>query len=320
MDPGGTVLQPGRYQRRHLAMTTQIPYDPGPAQPMPHGPGAAQPMPHGPGAAQPMPYGPGAAQPMPYGPGAGQPTPYGPGAAQPTPYGPGPAQPMPQYPAEPPWAPPPAEAAAPGAPWAGTPHTRHGQLMVPYPELMHGAGRPDPPTWLPVALVTLFLALAGGIGAAAVATDRLGLVGGVLIGAGGGSLGLLGAVSAKRRAKRARRDGNPRYPYWLAFALTLVVAAVPGLYAVGVTAGVVQGQVVEPRVERTVENSLVHGGRLTVPEGVTVLSAECAPTGARSTTDGLRDYTCSVGLSSGRTGSVRLRADHKGNWTAIAAK
>ena len=236
------------------------------------------------------------------------------------PYDPGPAQPMPEYPASPPWAPPETPAAPEPAPWAGTPHTRHGQLMVPYPELMHSAGRPDPPTWLPVALVSLVLALAGGIAAAALATDRLGLMWGVLAGACGGGLGLLGATVAARRARKARRQGNPRYPYWLAFGLTLVAAAVPGLYAVGVTAGIVQSQVVEPRVQRTVEQSLVHSGRVSVPDGGTVQSADCRPIGVRRANDGLREYTCSVALNSGRTGTLRVTADRKGNWTSIAAK
>lgn len=237
------------------------------------------------------------------------------------PYGPVPARPMPEYPASPPWAPPapPADAEAAGPPWAGTPHTQHGQLMVPYPELMHGAGRPSPPTWLPVALVSLFLTLGGGIGAAALATDLRSPAAGMALGAAGGALGLLGAVVAGRRARRAKRDGNPRYPYWLAFGLTLVAAAVPVLYAVDVTAGLVQAGVVEPRAERTVEQSLINSGRVAVPAGVTVRSADCRPLAARRASDGLRDYVCSVDLSSGRTGSLRVRADRKGDWTSVAS-
>jgi hypothetical protein len=236
------------------------------------------------------------------------------------PYDPGSAQPMPEYPASPPWAPPEPPAVPETPARDGTPHTQHGQLMVPYPELMHGAGRPDPPTWLPVALVSLILALAGGIGAAAVATDHFGLMWGVLAGACGGALGLLGAFMAKRRARKARRQGNPRYPYWLAFGLTLLAAAVPGLYAVGVTVGVVQSQVVEPRVQRTVEQSLVHSGRVSVLGGAMVESAGCVPIGARRADDGLREYSCSVGLSSGRTGTLMLNADRDGDWTTATAK
>jgi hypothetical protein len=238
------------------------------------------------------------------------------------PYEPGPAQPMPEYPASPPWAPPepPPETATENPSWGGAPATRHGQLMVPYPELMHGAERPDPPTWLPVALVSLFLALTGGIGTAALVTDRVGQVAGMVAGAAGGGLGLFGAIVAARRGRRARRQGNPRYPYWLAFGLTLVAAALPGLYAVGVTAAVVQSQVVEPRVERTVERSLAGSDRVSVPAGVTVRSADCRPLGARRTSDGLRDYLCSVSLSSGRTGTLQLTADRTGNWTAIGTK
>jgi hypothetical protein len=236
------------------------------------------------------------------------------------PYDPGPAQPMPEYPASPPWAPPETPAAPEPAPWAGTPHTRHGQLMVPYPELMHGAGRPAPPTWLPVALVSLFLALAGGIGTAALVTDLRGPVWGMLAGACGGALGLFGVTVARRRARTARRHGNPRYPYWLALGLTLVAAAVPGLYAVGATAGLVQAHVVEPRVQRTVEHSLVSSGRVAVADGVTVTGARCVPTGARGTVDGLRNYRCSVALSSGRGGTLAVTADRDGKWTSTAAK
>jgi hypothetical protein len=236
------------------------------------------------------------------------------------PYDPGSAQPMPEYPASPPWAEPAPPPVPEPTPRDGTPHTRHGQLMVPYPELMHGAGRPTPPTWLPVALVSLFLALAGGVGAAAVATNYLGFLSGVLVGAaGGGAFGLLGATAAARRAKRAKRDRNPRYPYWLAFGLTLVAAAVPGLYAVSLTAKVVQAQVVEPRAERAVEQSLVHSGRVSTPAGVTVQSAKCTPTAPRRD-DGLRGYVCSIDLSSGRTGTLRLLADRKGKWTSITTK
>jgi hypothetical protein len=236
------------------------------------------------------------------------------------PYDPGAAQPMPEYPAAPPWAPPETPAAPEPPPWAGTPHTQHGQLMVPYPELMHGAGRPAPPTWLPVALVSLFLALAGGIGTAAVVTNYRGPVWGVVAGACGGALGLFGAVMARRRGRTARRHGNPRYPYWLALGLTLVAAAVPGLYAVGATAAVVQSQVVEPRVQRTLEHSLVSSGRVSVAAGVTVTSARCVPTGARNTDDGLRNYMCSVTLSSGRSGTVAVTADRAGKWTSTGSK
>jgi hypothetical protein len=237
------------------------------------------------------------------------------------PYDPGSAPPMPEYPAAAPWAPPepPAETAPDGR-WDGTPHTRHGQLMVPYPELMHGAGRPSPPTWLPVALVSLFLAVTGGIGAAALTTNYRGPIAGVIAGAAGGALGLLGATVAARRARQARRHGNPRYPYWLAFGLTLVAAAVPGLYAVGVTASVVQSQIVEPRAERTIEQSLVGSGRVSLPTGVTVRSARCSPIAARRTSDGLRDYLCSVSLSSGRVGTVQVAADRRGHWTSVATR
>jgi hypothetical protein len=62
--------------------------------------------------------------------------------------------------------------------------------MVPYPEEMFNASRPKPPSWIPVVLWTFFF-------------------------------GPLGAISAARRAGKARRGRNDRHPYWIAFGATM---------------------------------------------------------------------------------------------------
>nr|WP_296067673.1 hypothetical protein [uncultured Actinoplanes sp.] len=91
------------------------------------------------------------------------------------------------YPTAPPWAPPPPEPPPPYRPYGG--------LMVPFPEEMINAARPEPPSWVPVVLFTFFF-------------------------------GLFGAVSAGRRAARARLTRNERHPYWIAFGVTLGVSLV----------------------------------------------------------------------------------------------
>ncbi len=234
------------------------------------------------------------------------------------PYDPGPAQPMPSYPTAPPWAPP-APAAEPAPARADTPYTRHGQLMVPYPELMHGAGRPAPPSWIPVAVVTLILSVLGVIAAAVVCTLFFGVVGGIVLGTAGGALGLLGAFAAARRARTAKRDRNLRYPYWLAFGLALIAATAPDIAALDVTARIVQAEVVEPAAIHAMQSDMVHGSKIQTPAGVTVQQAVCTPAAARQAS-GLREYRCVLTLSSGQSGTLRVRADRTGAWAAVKTK
>jgi hypothetical protein len=233
------------------------------------------------------------------------------------PYDPAPVQPVPAYPTSPPWAPPapPVEEA----PAPGPAYTPHGQLMVPYPELMHSAGRPDPPSWVPVAAVSVLLSVLGAIGVTVVCTLLFGPLGGMVLGAGGGALGLLGAVVAARRARRAKRAGNPGYPYWLAFGLSLLAATIPCLVVPYGTEQVVQTHLVEPAVIHAVQSDMVHGNKIKTSAGVTVQSATCTPIAPRQA-NGLREYTCVVALSSGQSGTLRVAADRRGEWTAVKSK
>ena len=95
------------------------------------------------------------------------------------------------YPTSPPWATPPPAAGPPPPAGDRGPYTSHGRLLVAYPEEMDRAGRAQPPSWLPVVFWTLVFVLPG-------------------------------AISAARRAGRARDGRNERHPYWLAFASALV--------------------------------------------------------------------------------------------------
>jgi len=210
-----------------------------------------------------------------------------------TPYDPAPRQPEAVYPTAPPWAPqeqqaPPAhQGAPPGPAWAGDPHLRHGQLMVPYPELMHGAGRPEPPSWVPVAVIT-FLAWP------------------------------FGAISAARRAGRARRQGSARYPYWLAFGLTVGLSSFLLLVSVALAVPFYLA-FREGAATAALESDLVHGGKVKTTGGATVTRAECTPTAPRSS-DGRRAYACGLTLSDGRTGTLRVVADRDGHWTTVKTK
>ena len=105
------------------------------------------------------------------------------------------------YSTSPPWAPPPPPAAPPDAPWGPAAWNGHGGLLVPYPEEMALANRPEPPSWIPVAVWTFLLFP-------------------------------IGFVSARRRARAALIGRNDQHPYWIAFGVTLAVTTVLNLILV----------------------------------------------------------------------------------------
>ena len=98
------------------------------------------------------------------------------------------------YPTTPPWGTS-EQPAAPAAPDPAPPPAAQPRLFVRFPEELARAARPQAPSWLPVMFWTLLL-------------------------------GVPGAVSAARRSTEARRGGNERYPYWLAFGTVLAAGAV----------------------------------------------------------------------------------------------
>lgn len=190
------------------------------------------------------------------------------------------------YPTAPPWAPaattePPA---AYGPPY-GPPLLPHGQLLVAYPEEMANAARPKPPALWPVAPFT-FLFLVPGI------------------------------VSAARRAARARRGRNSAAPYWITFAIS--VGASWLLWSMIISVGVPLGMsVYEDDITHRVEHNIVHDGQIATT-GVTVRTATCEPMGVRAA-DGRRAYACLLTLGDG-TGTLDVRADTDGQWTALGRK
>jgi hypothetical protein len=228
-----------------------------------------------------------------------------------TPHQPTPPQPV--YPTAPPWAPAPAATQQPpaGPPWGNEPYTRHGQLMVAHPELMNRAARPKPPSWIPVVPVTFFLGVAGGIGGTVLGTIAFGAAG-ILVGFVGGTLALLGAVSAARRAGKAARGGNARYPYWIAFAATCLIGPVVAGAAVAVSVPVYL-HYRQTAITKALQSNLVHDGNVQTPTGTTVKSASCVQI-PDAGTDGLDAYTCTVTLSNGKSGTLKVRTDPKGNW------
>lgn len=199
--------------------------------------------------------------------------------------------PAPAYPTAPPWAAPaqaaPEEAPPPAygsvTPW-GAPLSEYGQLLVPYPEEMINAARPRPPAWWPVVIWTFFF-------------------------------GILGIVSAARRANQARRVRNSPAPYWIAWGLTMAVTA--GL-SVGAIAVALPAYLTyrESAVTKQVQDNIQTDGRLQESAGVTAATATCDPLGPRDS-GGTRLYDCVLALEDGRTGSLKVSADSDGNWTAV---
>jgi len=97
-----------------------------------------------------------------------------------------------EYSTAPPWVTP--EPKSTPAPDLGA-WTAHGRLLVRFPEEMARAARPAAPSWAPVAFWTVLLVVPG-------------------------------LISAVRRGTEARRGGNERYPYWIAFGSVLATAVV----------------------------------------------------------------------------------------------
>jgi len=180
------------------------------------------------------------------------------------------------YPTAPPWAVPPSAPEPAGSPIGEEPHTRHGQLMVAYPELMRGASGPTGPSWVPVVLWTFFFSI-------------------------------FGAIPAARRAQQAGRVGKGRYPYWIAFGATLVTGAIIWQAIALAVAVPAYLNYHEQAVTKAVQSEIV--GQPAGARKVTVAKATCTPISDAKA--GVRTYNCRLVLSNGRTGALKVMADSK---------
>jgi hypothetical protein len=201
-------------------------------------------------------------------------------------------QPPPAYPTAPPWANPAPPAEEPPTaygtvtPWEA-PYPQTGQLLVPYPEEMRNAARPAPPSWWPVAVWTFFF-------------------------------GILGAVSAGRRAERARRGGNSSAPYWITWAAAMGVSAVMSSVMVLVAYPAYQNYH-EQSVTTQVEKKMRTDGTLKGLLGVGATAVNCDPQANRDDA-GMRAYECALTLEDGRTGTLTVTADTDGSWSVVRKK
>lgn len=199
-----------------------------------------------------------------------------------TPHRPSPLPPPAVYPTAPPWAAPAPAPPRQGLPAHDTvrPYPQHGGLLVRYPEAMVNAARPRPPAWWPVVAWTVLL-------------------------------GVPGAVSAGRRAARARRQRHSPAPYWVAWALALVASGTA--YAVAAAAAVpAYLDYQEDVVTKVVQDGL----RANAWGGAAATSVTCTPAGPRDG-GGLRRYDCLLAAEDGRSGSIVVTADADGTWTAV---
>ncbi|GAA3342851.1 hypothetical protein GCM10020358_39350 [Amorphoplanes nipponensis] len=205
-----------------------------------------------------------------------------PGYPEPVPYPqPGAAAPAPgAYPTTPPWATPAPPAAGP-APAPGRPALPHGGLLVPYPDEMQHASRAQAPAVWPVAVFTLLF-------------------------------GILGAVSAKRRAAQARRGRNSAAPYWIAFLASAVAGAFCWFVVAAVLVGPVLTGIQENQRLEAVQRNVVGDGQLRDAH-ITATAAQCRAVTERNP-DGMRDYMCRLTLADGHTATLALTADESGQW------
>ena len=182
------------------------------------------------------------------------------------------------YSTAPPWAaaPPAGASAAPELPLP-----QYGGLLVPFPDEMKHASRAQAPAVWPVAVFTLLF-------------------------------GILGAVSAKRRADQARRTRNSTAPYWIAFLISAAAGAFCWFVVSAVVIGPVLTDVRETQRLEAVQRNVVGDGQLRDAR-IAVTGAQCRPVTERDAL-GMRAYVCRLTLQDGRTATLSLTADESGQW------
>ncbi|WIM97907.1 hypothetical protein ACTOB_001464 [Actinoplanes oblitus] len=164
----------------------------------------------------------------------------------------------------------------------GSPGNKHGQLLVRFPHEVLGAARPDAPSWRPVVAWTFFLSV-------------------------------LGVIPAMRRAGKAKAYGRTRLPYYVAFLLTLAGGAAFWSALVSDVALPLYRHHVESQATEAVQRKVLGDGRVEAAVGTTVKSGGCVPAGDRGA-DGLRAYDCTFQLADGRSATMSIMADLRGNW------
>lgn len=194
--------------------------------------------------------------------------------------------PYPQPSIGPPAAAPPWDAAAtPGADTAPPeqPLPEYGGLLVPFPDEMRHASRAQPPAVWPVAMFALLF-------------------------------GVLGAISAKRRADHARRTHNSTVPYWVAFLVSVAAGAFCWFVVAAVVIGPALTEIRESSRLEAVQRNVVGDGQFKDAR-ITVTAARCRAVADRDAA-GMRDYLCRLTLHDGHTGVLVLTADESGRWHA----
>ncbi|MEV0902573.1 hypothetical protein [Actinoplanes sp. NPDC049802] len=190
-----------------------------------------------------------------------------------------------QYSTAPPWASPPEPGPVPAAPTTTPPVDptghRHGQLLVRFPGEVHGAGRPEAPSWRPVVFWTFFLSA-------------------------------LGIISALRRSGQAHRFGRKRSPYWIAYGTTVPVGAAFWWVLTFAVAVPLHHGYQEDRITASLQATLSADSRIAAEVG-SFTGVACLAEGDRDA-EGLRTYLCTFHLSTGKSTGMYVQADTRGNW------
>jgi hypothetical protein len=134
--------------------------------------------------------------------------------------------------------------------------------------------------------------------------------------------GPFGAISAARRAERARTVGDRTGKYWIAFGATLVGCWVLiAILAILVFAMSVAADGTSSKTTTAVElqQSIVQQGTFTDAAGKTlkVRTATCAAQALAPNGNGVGTYTCALGLADGTKDTVLVSLDSNGRWRVI---
>jgi len=163
------------------------------------------------------------------------------------------------------------------------PLPQYGGLLVPFPDEMRHASRAQAPAVWPVAVFTMLF-------------------------------GILGVVSAKRRADHARRTHNSTAPYWIAFLISVAAGAFCWFVLAAVVMVPLLSEIRETNRLEAVQRNVVGDGQLKDAR-IAVTAAQCRAVTDRDA-EGMRDYLCQLTLEGGRTGTLALTADESGQWQA----
>jgi hypothetical protein len=123
----------------------------------------------------------------------------------------------------------------------------------------------------------------------------------------------VGAVSAARRAKRAKAAGVSGSRYWIAFVATIVVTWAAA-FAIGVAMGIAQAATEPAITSGWLEASIVEHGDFKDKSGKAIKASAATCTAFKVDGDGAGSYRCMIDFSNKTRQTFEVTVDGTGRW------